>query len=696
MGIKGLHGFVANVCHDVHKMVNLKEMAEEHRMSYPDSPPVIVVDALSCIRRWYTPESWVCGGQWQEYLANLEDFINAFTAADIKLVFFFDGVVEQKKRGEWVKRRLKNNKEIGRIFQFIKTYRQQPGRGMFFIPSGLATFTRFALKSLGQKTICSLQEADYEVASYGLQHNCMGILGQDTDYLIYNTSPYFSIEKLCLDKMVTVMYSRENLCRALNLNITDLPFFACLLGNDVVPEAALEGFWHKCLTSCPPKSQSYDKRSNIILAVANYISGLPRSYSSVKNFEEMLPLGSDKTLLCKAMESYILPGQQSPWLPPSLSNSQAHSAKQDTGMCSDQEIFQLAKEQHITGENYMVFNILSNGEVECSNTLEDELDTELPGQALIYRPARQHIYSVLLEPRKDTQRVCSVVKEWFVYFGNPLHQPELMQPVQLDIPGETPSLRTLWLGKGPDIENQRYSTFLACFHLQDMVEELKALKAPVAAVCCLLMYLLLQVDSLSLEDLNAFVAQTLCLQGMSAAQLSGLQLVQVDSRAVQLGALFIRGLATLIMANSACGFPFSMDDFMPWKVFDGKLFQEKYQQSHRGCSLEELVEGNGFLCTQFQNLKSLICRACMAKNRTIQSRQRGDGFIAEMQGRGRGANFQRAHRTTFAPPYRNQNRGYQWRGLQPYGSQTQPSGRGYRPRHQDQRRRFQFTPRWSR
>lgn len=70
------------------------------------------------------------------------------------------------------------------------------------------------------------------------------------------------------------------------------------------------------------------------------------------------------------------------------------------------------------------------------------------------------------------------------------------------------------------------------------------------------------------------------------------QLVQVDSRAVQLGALFIRGLATLIMANSACGFPFSMDDFMPWKVFDGKLFQEKYQQSHRGCSLEELLEGN--------------------------------------------------------------------------------------------------------
>lgn len=68
--------------------------------------------------------------------------------------------------------------------------------------------------------------------------------------------------------------------------------------------------------------------------------------------------------------------------------------------------------------------------------------------------------------------------------------------------------------------------------------------------------------------------------------------MEVDSRAVHLGAVFIRGLTTLLMANSACGFPFRMDDLMPWKVFDGKLFQEKYQRSHRSCSVEELLEGN--------------------------------------------------------------------------------------------------------
>ncbi|XP_068532945.1 constitutive coactivator of peroxisome proliferator-activated receptor gamma isoform X1 [Anas acuta] len=683
MGIKGLQGFVTRVCPDACRTVDLKEVAEKHRIDHPGIPPVIVVDAMSCVRHWYTPESWVCGGQWREYLANLEAFIKAFTAAGITLVFYFDGVVEEKKRDEWIKRRWQNYKEIAALFQFVKTHRKQPGRGMFVLPSALPTFTRYALKSLGQKTVCTLKEADFEVAAYGLQHNCIGILGQDSDYLIYNTSPYFSIEKLCLDKLVTVMYCREALCRALGLSLTHLPLFACLLGNDVVPESLLEGFWSKCLATCPPRNKSYNRRTNVLLAVANYISRVPCSYSSLKNLEEMLPLGSDKTLLLRGMESYLLPGQQSPWIPPTAEHLKTFSAVEETAMCQDKEIFQLAKEQHIQSENYVVFNILCNGVIECSNSLEDDRDTEIPGQALIFRPVRQHVYSVLLESGKGG--ACPSVKEWFVYFGNPLQQPEVIQPVQPPLPGGTPNLKTLWFAKGSEVEKQRYSTFLACFHLQDLMEELQALEAPVAGFCCLLAYLMLQVHSLSLEDLNAFVALVLCLRGKSASQLERLQLMEVDSRAVHLGAVFIRGLTTLLMANSACGFPFRMDDLMPWKVFDGKLFQEKYQRSHRSCSVEELLEGNESLYTPFQNLKSLICKACMAKKRTIQSRPRGRGFVAAQQ-REFNPRFQQAHRSSFVPPYHNQMRGFLWRS-------PQPQGREHRMGYSDRRRRFHLPPR---
>lgn len=33
---------------------------------------------------------------------------------------------------------------------------------------------------------CSVREADYEIASYARQHGSMGILGEDSDFIIYD------------------------------------------------------------------------------------------------------------------------------------------------------------------------------------------------------------------------------------------------------------------------------------------------------------------------------------------------------------------------------------------------------------------------------------------------------------------------------------------------------------------------------
>ncbi|XP_070590013.1 constitutive coactivator of peroxisome proliferator-activated receptor gamma isoform X2 [Erythrolamprus reginae] len=698
MGVRGLYTFVVTACPDGCQVVNLKDVAENHCRTYPGSVPVLVVDALSCLRPWYTPKSWVCGGQWREYCSSLESFINRFTTAGIKLVFCFDGLVEQKKRKEWVQRRLRNNKEIAKIFEFIKANKQQPGRQMFFIPSGLATFTRFALKSLGQEMIRSLRESDYEIANYARNNNCMGILGDDTDYLIYDTVPYFSISKLRLDSLETVTYSREDLCHGLGLHVLDLPLFACLLGTDIVPEGAMGGFRNRCLSSYQAKKQSHDKKTDTIMAVANYISTVPCASESLMDLEKMLPLGSDKLILRKGIESYLLPGQHSPWLPcDSASTLQlAAEQKKDFPVCLDQEIFQIAEEQYMKTENNGIYSILSHAEVECSNTLEDEYDTSLPGQALIYRPVRQHVYSILLESAKDASGAYPVVKEWFVYAGNSLQQPDLVQPKEL--PGGNPNLRTLWLDRSAEAEEQRLWTFLACFQLQDSAEDFRPLESRFFVCCSLLLYLVLQVDSLSLEDLHAFMAQTLCLQEKSAAQLADLQLPQIDSRAVQLGSLFVRGLSVLMMTNSACGFPFQMDDFMPWHVFDGKLFQEKYHQAHRGCPLNLLLEHSELRCTKFQTLMEMICKVSSANGRKIQSRPRSSSFAIRKHERGGGSHRRLMSRNpshSYQPRYGES----QWREPQQQTgsfSEFQPSGSQYRPRHPSSRGQFQFAPRWPR
>ncbi|XP_031206953.1 constitutive coactivator of peroxisome proliferator-activated receptor gamma isoform X2 [Mastomys coucha] len=701
MGVRGLQGFVGSTCPHICTVVNIQELAEHHRNKYPGSTPTIVVDAMCCLRYWYTPESWICGGQWREYYSALRDFVAAFTSAGIKLIFFFDGMVEPGKREEWVKRRLKNNREISKIFHYIKSKRDQPGRNMFFIPSGLAIFTRFALKTLGQETFCSLQEADYEVASYGLQHNCLGILGEDTDYLIYDTCPYFSIGDLCLESLQTIMLCRERLCESLGLRVADLPLLACLLGNDITPEGMFESFRYKCLSSYASVKENAGKKGNIILAVSDYISKVLHLHQGEKKIEEMLPLGPNKALFYKGVTSYLLPGQKSPWLvqkpkgmitdkqmvninPESKQevpmcidpefkqevpvcanpepmqevpmcmdpepNQEASmctdpESKQEVPMCTDSEskpevslytspeskqklpseidtefnleallcthpevkqedamdmepeikqvtmvsesaILKVARMHHVHSESYLVYNIMSSGEIECSNTLEDELDQALPSQAFIYRPVRQRVYSLLLGDWKDGASSGPVVKEWFVYPGNSLKHPDLVRPLQMTVQGGTPSLEVLWLSQEPAAQARRLDTLLACFNLSSSKEELQAVESPLRALCCLLIYLFVQVDTLSLEDLHAFIAQALCLQGKSTSQLMHLQLDYINSRAVQLGSLLVRGLTMLVLVNSACGFP--------WTT---KIMAHQVPQPE-GRGLQGLLQGEPADCRQ--------------------------------------------------------------------------------------------------
>ncbi|XP_073892798.1 constitutive coactivator of peroxisome proliferator-activated receptor gamma isoform X17 [Macaca fascicularis] len=271
---------------------------------------------------------------------------------------------------------------------------------------------------------------------------------------------------------------------------------------------------------------------------------------------------------------------------------------------------------------------MSSGEIECSNTLEDELDQALPSQAFIYRPIRQRVYSLLLEDCQDVASTCPAVKEWFVYPGNPLRHPDLVRPLQMSVPGGTPSLKILWLNQEPEMQVRRLDTLLACFNLSSSREELQAVESPFQALCCLLIYLFVQPD-------------------------------YINPRAVQLGSLLVRGLTTLVLVNSACGFPWKMSDFMPWNIFDGKLFHQKYLQSEKGYAVEVLLEQNRSRLTKFHNLKAVVCKACMKENRRITGRAHWGSHHAGRWGR-QGSGY---HRT--GSGYSRSSQGQPWRDQGP-------------------------------
>lgn len=55
-----------------------------------------------------------------------------------------------------------------------------------------------------------------------------------------HSAPYFSVAKLRVETLTTVLYDRQKLCQSIGLATSQLPLLACLLGNDVVSEGEMQ------------------------------------------------------------------------------------------------------------------------------------------------------------------------------------------------------------------------------------------------------------------------------------------------------------------------------------------------------------------------------------------------------------------------------------------------------------------------
>ncbi|XP_028298861.1 constitutive coactivator of peroxisome proliferator-activated receptor gamma isoform X2 [Gouania willdenowi] len=639
MGVKGLQFFLDHCCPEACVRVNLREMAREHAAKVQQGStsaaikkePTLVVDGMACLRHWYTCKDWVCGGQWKEYVYALKSWVTVFTSAGINLVFFFDGVVEEQKRPEWVKRRRRVNRDIFKVFCHIKQHGEQPGGELFCLPSALATFTPFALRSLGLTVFRSEKEADYEIAAYAAENHCMGILGQDSDFIIFESAPYLSLAKLSMDTLTTVMYDQQKLCQTIGLPVRQLKLLAGLLGNDMVSEERMQHVRDNAMAfyrESHPQTHRGDRQGQVVLAVSKFLSSMcTKEDEATGNIPRSLNLSTpQRELLGKGIWYYLLPWERSLELD-DIKGFENHVSP---------EILQACRDKHVAAEGFMVYNIVCHGVTECSNTLEDEHDSELLPQALVYKPCRQRIYGLVLlggesETRKKRLFLVAeqsghsltqpVMKEWFVFPGNVLNEPELVHPVPVTLPWEDQlTLEMLWFSTAVSISALRLKTFLSIFGCIELYKMFGVIEDSLLAALCLVTYIVLQVQTLSQEDVDAYLSQAVCLRLKTNQELQQIELPFLCSRAVQLGSLYVRGLSHLLGANCASGCPLPSAALMPWQSFDGRLFHSKYLLAHSGTEGTALVDEDPSCLSLFLQLRDELTVTCRKRGRILQSR----------------------------------------------------------------------------
>ncbi|XP_038056556.1 constitutive coactivator of peroxisome proliferator-activated receptor gamma-like [Patiria miniata] len=667
MGVKGLQVFADTNCPGALVRVNIAKLAADFHRRF-DRKPVLVVDGMGCLRIFYNPKTpWVYGGQWKEFLNRLKRFVDAFTSAGIELVFIFDGVVETSKVAEWVRRRNDEMKTVAKIYRSIKEDGRHPQTNLLHLPPSMSFYSQQALKMCGATVYCSFIEADRAIFHYYKKYQCFGVLGQDSDFLVFDIHNYFSLNSLYFERGLGIKrYDKERLCRQLRLQPFHLPLLACLMGNDVIAHAKL-GSFHQSITGTTP-----NKMADLLPAVARFLSDLQIQILTPEVVEDLEQRVFGRAqhmwgLMDKVVRQYIMTEpephkvvdvtstgrqqHQKQGLPQTSLQSKSGSnvASEDRptsqdGSASSQQVFQAIRRAHLNAEiPARIDNLFSHHLYQRGPAIEDCTDSTMPSAGPLFEPIRKKLYGLLLGgglqedvsvPQASAPATSSsfpdtidknpassspvtsrlvvgvnAVREWVAQPGRTLAvEPEITEAEPLDMPGGTPRLEALWLGPQAEVRSLKFETFLACMHCDLDPAQLQRIPAHFRLLCVVLQYFEKHTAPRFLRetDVDAFLAQAVCLTTHYMASVMKLRVDRVDPRGVHLASLFMRGVSLVCSVNAACGRPLDMADLMPWRFFDGELFHAKYLMSQDGASVEQLCDRNVAAVEDFRLLKTCI------------------------------------------------------------------------------------------
>ncbi len=556
---------------------------------------VIVVDLMGCLRKLYLEQGCLellCGGQHREYLEVWRDVLRRFRECGAELAFVYDGATRAGKRPEWSRRREETWGGFGApVFGALRRgeYPRVDPRGSVSLPS---LMTQQLLRDvLGCEVLLPPTglEADELVCRVARERNAVAILGQDSDFVVYDCGdvPYLSVKHLDLDAMSTRRYDRGGLARHLGLSADQLPLLALLRGNDLVPRDRLKPF-HDWLMRGDRRRGHYGHR--LLERVAEYIlsTGMPRSRRQILACLEKVARDvfrgcteEDERIARKVVEGYFL-----------LTRAEE---KKKTAAKSGYE----SAVDSLLGQSAQLHSIATTRTFESSFVLFDFGDdsSALPSPPKLMAPMRRRIYGVLL--RESPLDPPLTVTEWCFDGPGSLEEPVARAaeypPEEMGASLERLRNRE---DKSPETEELRWRVFAHVVSPRMELASLRRFPSELTYVAAQLFYMQHEAEAgpvLFPWEVRVFVLARLALPSKSVAELSAIPIPPTapDHRGVQLATLFLRTplqtAAKMVLLPTA-----GREDLLLVRNYDGKLFQWLYLEAKReDKTLTEMAEREG-------------------------------------------------------------------------------------------------------
>ncbi|KAM9308134.1 single-strand DNA endonuclease ASTE1 [Gastrophryne carolinensis] len=255
----------------------------------------------------------VHGGDYDAFSDLLSKFLESLSVCHIHAYIVFDGGCDvSNKKLETQKQRFR---EKIKMAQSLST-----GRGGTVLPLLVREVCLQILRKLGVPFVQCFSEADKEIVALANQWNCP-VLTFDSDFCIYDLrAGYCPLSSFQWRNIGTMKETRDcyipaqcflaqRFCANFNnMNMSLLPLFAVLTGNDYINLPALETFFSK--VHLPLGNIGHCGRKHArIQGLLNWLSGFADVEEAMENVLKHLRLrdrDSIRQLLCSAMEEYSL------------------------------------------------------------------------------------------------------------------------------------------------------------------------------------------------------------------------------------------------------------------------------------------------------------------------------------------------------------------------------------------------------
>jgi len=526
----------------------------------------------------------IFGGQFIQFRKKAEDFCKRLHDWGFRLAFVFGNspISAEAKADERAKQTL---------LHLTSFYRQKsrnrdniPQINEIWPPCLRNVFPYYLRRVEGVTVLQSLMDKDLSVACYAKEMNAAAIVSNDSDMLIYAVCPVMIARGLVSARRRVVMMHPDEFCNDVNIPIERLPLLSVYLGNQETPITtgvveASNGVIERIIRS--------GDRGNVQDAI-EYVTNLqgPISIEDLARdiFQEVDEDNIEAVRI--SLSRYILRERDYEFDVRPIYKKSKHSPVIEplNTLCVDKDIalFLEKIKKPVTNCDIILKSKAWRREYNIMH-----LAWPVPGCGIeepeeLYR----HIFEAhaYLLGKDNHLMVVPRFESDPIQLAEPAFRHISLKPASLKLPDGTamPKAHELWISQDKQLQ---CAALVSIWEANDL--DFQTLMSMVPASLCFLLVLHWVRRKANMEEWEvlAFLATHARMRHFTCDQIWRMNdmkvAVGVSCRSVVLANVFSKLMGRFLWMASLCGAPFKTVDLLPDLMFDGMIFQKKYEQAHR-------------------------------------------------------------------------------------------------------------------